>query len=348
MIRFRWVDGIAGFAEWDDYAASRDSGTPFHLSSWIRVLEDTYGFDPMCLALTGAGGRIRGILPLFSVRGPLGGIRIVSAPFSDYCGPILDSADDAGALAEYLAGHVANGARYLEIRGGAPIREDWPVLHEYKRHVLELDRDPEAVYDRFNRKTIRYSIRKAEKDGIGIVRSGTMDGVEKFYRLNVLTRKKHGVPSQPWAFFRNLHERMFSDGTAFVLLACRRGKVLAGGLFFRFRDTVYYKYNASDPECLKTHTPNHLLAWSAIRDACGEGCRYFDFGRTSVRNAKLARYKEMWGAAGVDLPYRYYPKIGGVNAGAGGASYNVLTGIWKRLPAVVAEEVSRHVFRYTA
>ena len=348
MSRFRRLEEGASFGEWDAYAASRDAATPFHLSSWMRVLRETYGFRPVCLAVAGESGRIEGILPLFEVRGLFGARRVVSAPFSDYCGPVLDRPEDAGELAGRLVSEVAGGARYVEIRGGAPMRGDWPVLLEYRRHAIPLCPDAEAAYDRFDRKTIRYSIRKAVRDGIGVERSDSLDGVEAFYRLNVLTRRKHGVPSQPWEFFRNLHESMFPGGGAFVMLATLRGKAVAGGLFLRFRDTIYYKYNASDPDALKTHTPNHLLTWEAIRAACAGGFRSFDFGRTSVRNGGLIRYKEMWGAVGTDLPYFYYPETGGVNAGARGPWYDAATAAWKRLPAPVAERISRHVFRYMA
>jgi lipid II:glycine glycyltransferase (peptidoglycan interpeptide bridge formation enzyme) len=282
------------------------------------------------------------------VKGPFGGKHVVSMPFSDYCGMILDDDEDRAALAEHLVGLLGRRCAYLEIRGGMLPPPGWRLLSVYKRHVIELDRDAEAVYKRFNRKTIQYSIRKAVKDGIEIVTDRSMGAVEEFHRLNVRTRKKHGVPSQPLEFFRNLQENMCSGGLAYVMLARRRGTVLAGGLFFRLGDTVYYKYNASDPDCLKTYTPNHLLAWHGIETACREGYRRFDFGRTSIRNAGLMRYKEMWGATASDLPYYYFPEVHGIQANGENAAYGWMKRMWKHLPDRVAETASRYLFRYTA
>jgi len=347
MYKYKLIRDDSEFRKWDDFVASHDEGTPFHLSSWIRVIRDTYRFEPLCLAATDERDAIKGILPLFLVKGPFGGKHVVSLPFSDYCGMLLDAPDARAGLTEYLVDLLGKGSRYLEIRGGVPLWPDWQVLNAYKRHVLELDRDANSVYERLNRKTVQYSIRKAKKDRIEIVLDRTMDGVKKFYSLNVQTRKKHGVPSQPEKFFRNVYENMFSDGRAFVLLASRLGKILAGGFFFRFRDTVYYKYNASDPDCLKTFTPNHLLTWHGIETACREGYRYFDFGRTSVHNTGLVRYKEMWGAKTVDLPYYYYPKVHGINANSENVPYGWAKSLWKRMPDRVAEAASRCVFRYT-
>nr|NIP40970.1 peptidoglycan bridge formation glycyltransferase FemA/FemB family protein [Candidatus Aenigmarchaeota archaeon] len=64
----------------------------------------------------------------------------------------------------------------------------------------------EDIYRNFDRKTIKYSIRKAEKSGVEIIERNSNEGINEFYRLNKMTRKKHGMPAQPKKFFTNLYK----------------------------------------------------------------------------------------------------------------------------------------------
>ena len=136
----------------------------------------------------------------------------------------------------------------------------------YKRHVLAAYTNPENLLKIIDKRTIQYSIRKARKSGVTVREDNTEQGMKEFYRLNVLTRRKHGVPSQPMRFFTNLWKNLIICGKGFLLLAEHQGVVVAGSLYLSHRDTVYYKFNASDPDCLTSITPNHLITWHGHRD----------------------------------------------------------------------------------
>jgi hypothetical protein len=129
--------------------------------------------------------------------------------------------------------------------------------------------------------------------------------VEEFYRLNCMTRKAHGLPPQPYRFFKALHEHVLAPGHAFVALARHGSASIAGAIFLRFGNEVLYKYGASD----KTYQhlrANNLVLWEAIRWCVGSGYKMLCFGRTEPENAGLRRFKAGWGAEEHILKYYQY------------------------------------------
>jgi len=105
---------------------TRARGSLFHSSAWASVLTDTYRFAPRALLALDGDRAVSGI-PWCRVDDPRGP-RIISLPFSDYCGPI--GAPPLGPLIAELA------------RGGLPVR--WRVLV-----------DPDAPADDYGRITGR-------------------------------------------------------------------------------------------------------------------------------------------------------------------------------------------------
>lgn len=335
--------------QWDNFVESHPNGSPYHLSCWIRTLHETYSFKPLLYVHKNGHGDISGVFPCFFVKTLLAGSRIVSLPFSDYLGLLLNGVQqEEEVLSDILKKH-RDQFRYIEIRG--PLSEHSNLIcHNYfKRHILNLGAGLSQIRKRLNKRTIQYSIRKAEKAGIEIREENTHQGMEKFYRLHMLTRKKHGVPSQPKRFFQNIYDHMISEGHGFILLAIYASKAIAASVFFKSNGTVHYKYNASDPRYLSKTTPNHLLTWFSIEKACHEGYQLLDFGRTSPDNKGLTRYKEMWGAKAVDLPYYYYPQIKGASSREESSLlYRILTRIWRSLPDAVLEKVGPVIYKHMA
>ncbi len=315
----------------------------------MHIIQETYAFKPLMYAYKDGSGNISGVFPCFLIKSLVTGSRIVSLPFSDHCGPLFkDKRQEKEVLSEVVKKHGLQ-VKYIEIR--SPVAHDSGLIchNYYKHHILNLDSNASEVSKKLNKKTIQYSIRKARRAGVEIREENTLRGIGEFYRLHMLTRKKHSVPCPPEKLFQKIFDHMVSSGRAFILLAIYDSKTVAASLFFRFKKTVYYKYNASDPEYLSKTTPNHLLTWQAIEQACHEGYRFFDFGRTSPDNVGLMRYKEMWDAKPVDLPYYYYPQIKGVSSiEESGLLYRILTGIWRSLPDPIMQKIGPMIYRHTA
>jgi CelD/BcsL family acetyltransferase involved in cellulose biosynthesis len=85
-----------------------------------------------------------------------------------------------------------------------------------------------------------------------------------------------------------------------LLLAERRGRLLAGSVFLMFGSTVFYAFNGRLPESLALR-PNDLIQWHAIRDAAAQGYQRYDFGEVEPDQAGLGDFKAKWGAAPATL-----------------------------------------------
>src|SRR6266545_1140032 len=85
--------------DWDDFVRASGAGTPFHLTAWRRAVEGSFPHRPHYLMATRAGA-IEGVLPLFEVRGLLGGRSLVSVPYAVYGGICAATTDAREALLE--------------------------------------------------------------------------------------------------------------------------------------------------------------------------------------------------------------------------------------------------------
>src|SRR5882762_11626187 len=85
--------------EWDAFVRSMPGGSPFHLLAWKRAVESSFGHRPHYVMAVGEHG-IEGVLPLFEVRGLLGGRGLISVPYGVYGGICAPSA----AVREALVG----------------------------------------------------------------------------------------------------------------------------------------------------------------------------------------------------------------------------------------------------
>jgi hypothetical protein len=117
--------------EWDAFVRSTPGGSPFHLLAWKRAVEQSFGHRPHYLMAVGDHG-IEGVLPLFEVRGLLGGRGLISVPYAVYGGICARSAparqmllDQATVLARQL------GAAYVELRHRTGQELDLPTKSLY-------------------------------------------------------------------------------------------------------------------------------------------------------------------------------------------------------------------------
>lgn len=340
MIKDLDIGGL-GARAWDSFVSSHPLGTVFHCRDWHRVIEDTYGFGTRYLTRLGSGGHIVSAIPYVYVRGLFGGGRVISYPFSDHCDPLVESAEDFDGLAGDIRRRLR--ASSIEIKAYGFCRKAAPKHVRHHNFVIEgLEKGAEAVYKRFHRDCIRRAITRAEKSGVEVLADSTMHGMRAYYTLHQLTRKKLGVPPQPFAFFRNIIEKLSPSGMAEVLLARLNGRWVAGLVMLRFGKTAYYKFGASDPAYLRFGA-NQLLMWSAISKAAEQGLSYFDLGRCAGSETGLMEYKARWGAVKRPLPYFSIPEKE-INE----SNYRILTGVIKRLPMFSNRVIGELLYKYLA
>jgi len=184
--------------------------------------------------------------------------------------------------------------RYLELRGG---RENFPAsimaAEKYYGHRLDLTIGTENVFARF-KDSVRRAIRKAEKSGLIVEVARTRKAMLDFYRLHVRTRRRHGLPPQPLSFFLNIDEEIMKADLGFLVLAKSRTSPIAAAVFFYSGQAALFKFGASD-ERSHEFRGNNLVIWEGIKQLCEKGLKTLHFGRTSIGNDGLQRFKLSWG-----------------------------------------------------
>jgi len=322
---------------WDELVWNHPEGTIFHTSNWARVIQKSYGYQPYyCLY---EDDSIRAVFPAFLIPGKIWGKRLVCLPFTDECAPLFAShqniVDNGNIILTIVKMIKSEKIKGIEIRGGNEYllkNNDFVPLNYYKLFRLNLSPGLNLLWQKFKQKSVRYPIKKAQKLGIEVVHSDNLEGMASFYKLNLLTRKKHGVLPQPYNFFFNIYQEIINKGLGFILIAYYKSLPIASSIFFIYKKMIYHKFNASDINYLR-HQPNHLILWTAIQWAVENGYGIFDLGRTSPDNKGLMLFKRHWGAQEFDLPYYYWPEIKGTSATKESSlKYKIASSVLRKTP----------------
>jgi hypothetical protein len=292
-------------ADWDGLLAGHVRAGFFHTSAWARVLHETYGHTPFYFCRRRAG-ELPELLPVMEVDSPLTGRRGVSLPFTDVC-PVLGGGgghetDGLGqAVMEYGR---TRGWKHLETRDGTRQRPGAVPSVTYYGHVLNLSRGMARLYVGLH-DSVRRGIRKAERAGLMVERSCTMEAMRTFYSLHCGTRRRHGAPPQPFRFFENIVHHVLAAGRGCVFSVRQQSRVVAAAVFFHHGSEVLYKFGAFDYR-FQAMRPNNLLMWEAIKWHANQGLTSMHFGRTSLSARGLRRFKLGFGTTEERLDYFRY------------------------------------------
>jgi hypothetical protein len=292
------------FDGWDDLVLSNDRYSFFHSSAWTRVLSESYGYKPVYF-ISFYKDSLLDLIPLMEIKTFITPKRAVSLPFTDYAEPILANGREfQDSFGHIIAYGKKAGWKYIELRGGK-VPPGIAPSSSYYVHTLELAQDADETFNTFRSSTKR-NIKKAIKQGVRIRISKSIDSVRKFYRLNCITRKKHGLPPQPYHFFRKIFDHILSKNAGIIVLASHQEKAIAASVYFHFGKKAMYKYGASDSRYQHLRA-NNLVMWEAIKWYCQNGYKRFCFGRTEPDNKGLLQFKSGWGTQQNVLEYyKYY------------------------------------------
>ena len=100
------------------------------------------------------------------------------------------------------------------------------------------------LYQKLHKDSIRRKIVRANREGLLYQKGTNRDLLEKFYQLFVVTRARHGLPPSPFLWFVNLVECL--GDRLQVRIASKQGKPVAGIITLTYKNSIVYKYGASD------------------------------------------------------------------------------------------------------
>lgn len=330
---------------WNSLLETLPGHSFFHTANWADVLRQSYRYKPFYLCLR-TKTALEGLLPMMEVDSVLTGNRGVSLPFSDVC-PLPGLNKD---LFHHLFRHAITIAKkrkwdYLELRGG----EDNLALEKpsaiYWGHKLDLKRGAEKLFSELRNST-RRNIKKAQSEKVDFTISQSLASVKEFCRLNVMTRKEHGLPPQPDKFFMKLHKEVLDRNMGFVALASIHGRPIAANIYLNFGRKVIYKYGASD-KTYQSLRANNLIMWRAIQWSCEHHFEEMDFGRTEPEHRGLMQFKDGWGAERYKILYYRYDLENERFVEASQTVNPAMRIIFSKFPGLILKIFGRLLYRHT-
>jgi CelD/BcsL family acetyltransferase involved in cellulose biosynthesis len=332
--------------DWDNQVGPLPNAGFFHTAAWARVLAETHSYAPLYLA-TRTGDRLSAVLPLMEVSSWLTGCRAISLPFTDAVEPLGADAETWPRL--YAAARNLARERhwkYLELRGGGPWLATAQPCTQFYRHVLELENGEAGQFARCD-EAVRKAVRKAERSGLTVEFSTEETALREFFDLFCRTRRKHGAPPQPFRFFACIRQHVLQRGHGWIVLARQGSRPVAGAIYFHAGRNAVYKFGASD-ERLQHLRGNNMVMWAAIGKYAREGFATFDFGRTSVGNEGLRKFKLGWGAAESLLSYWRVDMHTGNFVTVPDRASGSQAALFRILPVSLSRLVGRFAYRHIA
>ena len=314
--------------DWTAALAGKPGFNLGHAPQWRHAFTAAYRHSPLYIS-AGDADTPQGVLPAFVVRRPFQGPVVCSMPFLDTGGPCSQSAAISRQLVAELVRRAADiGARLVELRCIEPLDIDIPANLDKVTMMLSLPDDPQVLWQGLNAK-VRNLVRKAERAGL-TVEFGGMELLNAFYGVFAVNMRDLGSPVHSKTFFAAILNA-FGDQVRIAVI--RKEKTIIGGLLaIEFDGMLSVPWASSLREYFHL-SPNMLLYWQTLRQACLDGVSRFDFGRSS-RNQGTYHFKKQWGAEEKQLYWYTIPiKNKGVKTLSGNDSAGkMLTSIWKNLP----------------
>ncbi|MGA2569843.1 MAG: GNAT family N-acetyltransferase [Terracidiphilus sp.] len=296
-------------SRWAELVDTHPAASVFHHPRWLNALSETYGYRPIVLTNCRAGEPLTSGIPLCEVSSWITGRRAVSLPFSDHAQPLLAEGEDP---AQYFASireqMRRNRWKYVELRPRQPMSGSDSGLapdKEYWIHVLDLAPSIDELFRNLHKSSLQRRIKKSSREGLTYERGSSPELLDDFFRLQVMTRKRHQLPPQPKIWFANVLLKL--SGSAEIRVARKDGRSVAAIMTLYHKKKAVYKYGCSD------HNLHHLagmpfLFWKLIEECKAAGFTEIDFGRSEMDNEGLVRFKDEFGTRRERLCYLRFPE----------------------------------------
>jgi FemAB-related protein (PEP-CTERM system-associated) len=283
---------------WTDFVAAHPAATLYHTLQWRDVVQEVFGHRPLYLTCT-TEGALSGVLPLFEIRLPLLGAKLVSLPYDVGSGGALaaDAAAERALGAHAIELARQRGARYLEIRCQSPraALEELGMIRSEPVLISEMRLDGEAQVRQRVASDHRKAVRKAETRGVTVREATTLDDFTAFYQVYLRVFRDFGTPPYGPTYFPTLWRRLYPSGAVRLLLAFHGGQCVGGLLLFCWGRNLVSKFAACVPEAVPLRA-YALLYWRAICLGLEEGYQKLNWGTSSRSQEGLIEFKERWGA----------------------------------------------------
>ncbi|HVM30482.1 MAG TPA: peptidoglycan bridge formation glycyltransferase FemA/FemB family protein [Candidatus Limnocylindrales bacterium] len=184
-----------------------------------------------------------------------------------------------GAIAVRVEPRLPAGSPALAHFAAVGLRPVEGHLQVGHTRILELGPDDEMLA-RLDKDT-RYSVRRAEREGVQVSTSGDPDdqaAIDALYELSAITQQRAGFPLRPRERFHIAWRVLAGAGRAWIMQASHDGRMLASAMLIREGVQSFYFLAGSlreEPGERKVFA-SHALQWALMRHARDHGARRHD------------------------------------------------------------------------
>jgi len=333
---------------WDKFVENHPLGWIVHTSGWKKVLESSFPHmkGHYFVLVDSQTNAITAGLPIYEIRSWLTGNRLISIPYATLCDPLISSEQQFTMLIDAVLNYAnKNKLNPVNVRlfQTACLLNNWNenIATFYKTHQLMLQNDLEETKKTFNR-NIKRIIKAFENNALTVRIVNTDQDILNFYHLYSKTRKRLGLPTQPYHLLQNLFKIYSPQKQISLLIADYQGMPIGGLIVYKYKDRVSSEFLASEIQFRHMNT-DHFLYWNAIQMACIEGYKMYDFGRTAINNNSLSDFKRRWGTTESELPEYQNPKS---SLREETRSYKLAKSLCKNAPEPIFQALSNFCYRH--
>jgi peptidoglycan pentaglycine glycine transferase (the first glycine) len=282
----------ADASTWSAFLAATATGDFLHDWAWADVAAFD-GQPQRRFVLTDADAIVA--IVAAQARPILGGREFWYVPH----GPVLDYADPrAGervralviglrevarqhrAVAIKLEPRLEDDDSLVAVFDGRGLRRTGESLQVPHTRVVELPDDDEALMAGFDKDT-RYSVRRAEREGVEVIvvdDASDPRAIDDLHALVAETQARAGFPLPPRERYRVAWRALSGAGRAAILEARREGRLLASGMVVIEGDRSFYLFSGSRREARgePKRYASYALQWAMMRLARSQGSRHHD------------------------------------------------------------------------
>jgi len=175
-------------------------------------------------------------------------------------------------------------------------------MHAERTWVLDLNKSEDELLNSM-RKTTRYLVKRADRDGVIIEQRTDEKAFDEFWRIYKITAEREAFTPYSLDFVKKEYQAFAKNKQALFLFGKVGSNYYASALILFTKSSAFYHQGAS----IHTKFPvTYKLQWEAIKEAKKRGCSLYNFwgikqeGRTPKDWDGLTLFKTGFGGRQID------------------------------------------------
>ncbi|PCI59665.1 MAG: PEP-CTERM system-associated, FemAB-related protein [Gammaproteobacteria bacterium] len=333
---------------WDQYVIQHSDSTPYHHFAWLQSVQSAYKHKTLAWLAIDNNKKVVGVLPSVLIKPPLSSAKLSALPFCDVGGALTDTNEIKAELITTANNYCKkNNIKTFEHRQSVDTTQntDETIKTTNKvRMLLQLPENSEILFAGFKSK-LRSQIRKAEKNGLTSTVGRDQKHIDGFYQVFARNMRDLGSPVHSKKWFEDILANYQNN---IIISNIYKDNIVVGAgivLFNGENCSIPWASTNADHNRL---APNMLLYWSLLAYATDNGCKSFDFGRSTIGEGTY-KFKKQWGTEPLALNWESYS-----NGAILPEDLTTSTGklrvyveaVWKKLPVFLSITLGTKIRKY--